>query len=178
MIILLLIACLFPAGIGYQFIGTHRDRRRFAAPGCLIDVGRCRLHLNEQGSGTPPVVLESGIAASSLSWALVQPEIAKFTRVCSYDRAGLGWSEKCRELRTVPQMVSELSSLLANAGISPPYILVGHSFGGLLVRAFAHLRPADVVGLVLVDPVSLEHWAACSPEEQRRLRLGDRKSVV
>jgi pimeloyl-ACP methyl ester carboxylesterase len=175
-LLLAIIAGLFAAGISYQLLGTLRDRRRFIAPGRLIRVGPCRLHLHEQGAGDPAVVLESGIAGSSLSWAVVQPEIAKFTRVCSYDRAGLGWSEECLAPRTVAQMVSELNSLLQQDGISPPYVLVGHSFGGLLIRAYAHLRPEEVAGLVFVDPVSLEYWANCSAEEQQRLRLGARLS--
>ncbi len=130
------------------------------------------MHLHEQGQGTPTVVLESGIGASSLSWALVQPEIAKLTRVISYDRAGLGWSESSSVPRTVPGMVNELRSLLAEANIPPPYILVGHSFGGLLVRAYAALYAPEVLGLVLVDPVSVSYWANCPANELQRLRLG------
>ncbi len=155
------------------------------APGRLIDIGLgrggCRLHLHQQdlhqqSAGTPAVVLESGIAGSSLSWALVQPKIAEFTRVCSYDRAGLGWSDACTEPRTVPQMVSELATLLERGNVPPPYVLVGHSFGGLLIRAYAHLRPQEVAGLVFVDPVSLEIWAECTLHNRQRLALGVRLS--
>jgi pimeloyl-ACP methyl ester carboxylesterase len=151
-----------------------------SAPGRLIEIGAgqggCRLHLHQQGAGAPAVVLESGIAGSSLSWSLVQPKIAEFTRVCSYDRAGLGWSDPCTEPRTVPRMVSELATLLERANVPPPYILVGHSFGGLLIRAYAHLRPQEVAGLVFVDPVSLETWASCAPRNRERLNLGIRLS--
>ena len=138
----------------------------------MIQVGDSRLHMYETGTGSPAVVLEAGIAGSSLGWAIVQPEIASFTRVCSYDRAGLGWSEISATPRTLEGMVSELGGLLSAAGIPPPYILVGHSFGGLVIRAFAHLRPQEVAGLVFVDPVSLESWASCEENEARRLRLG------
>jgi pimeloyl-ACP methyl ester carboxylesterase len=148
----------------------------YAAPGQLIDVGGCRLHLHCQGAGGPAVILESGIAGSLLGWSLVQPKIAEFTRVCSYDRAGLGWSDRCIAPRTVPQMVHELAALLERANVPPPYVLVGHSFGGLLVRAYAHLRPHQVAGLVFVDPVSLETWAHCAPQHQQRLKLGVRLS--
>lgn len=135
-----------------------------------------RLHVQEQGSGKPVVVLESGIAASSLSWALVQPKIAEFTRVVSYDRAGLGWSAKCGTPRTLEQMVSELSALLSRAAVPPPYVLIGHSFGGLLIRAYAALKPTDVRALLFLDPVSLEFWAECDVSELRRLERGIRLS--
>jgi pimeloyl-ACP methyl ester carboxylesterase len=159
------------AAITYQALGSRRDFRRFPAPGRLINIGPCRLHLHEQGAGSPVVVLESGIAASSLSWALVQPEVAQFTRVCSYDRAGLSWSDSCAGPRTLHQIVFELTSLLSHAGISGPYVLVGHSFGAAVIRAFAHLHRSEVAGLIFVDPVSLEYWANSGPAEKRRLRL-------
>jgi pimeloyl-ACP methyl ester carboxylesterase len=169
--LLVLVLGVITAAIMYQTLGSYYDARRFPAPGRLIDIGVCRLHLNEQGAGSPVVVLESGIAASSLSWALVQPKIAEFTRACSYDRAGLSWSDNCIVSRTLHQIVSELTSLLSHAGLSGPYILVGHSFGGAVIRAFANLQPANVAGLIFVDPVSLEYWAKCAPNEERRLRL-------
>lgn len=164
------------AAMTYQALGSHYDARRFPAPGRLINIGPCRLHLQEQGAGSPVVVLESGIAASSLSWALVQPEVAQFTAVCSYDRAGLSWSDGCAGPRTLRQIVSELTSLLSHAGISGPYVLVGHSFGGAVIRAFAHLQPSGVAGLIFLDPVSLEYWANCGPGEKRRVRLAARLS--
>jgi pimeloyl-ACP methyl ester carboxylesterase len=146
------------------------------APGRLIDVSGCRLHLYQQGSRLPAVVLEAGIAGSLLGWSLVQPRIAEFARVCSYDRAGLGWSEESSAPRTVAQMVSELATLLERANVPPPFVLVGHSFGGLLIRAYAHLRPQEVAGLVFLDPVSLQTWARCAPDNQQRLDLGVRLS--
>ena len=138
------------------------------------------MHLHEQDSAppsrsadpVPSVILESGIAASSLSWALVQPEIAKFARVCSYDRAGLGWSRSPTKPRALEQMVSELAALLKAASIPPPYVLVGHSFGGLLIRAFAYWHPTDVAGLVFVDPIALYSWVDTSLAQRRRLAKG------
>ena len=150
---------------------------RFPPPGRLIDLAGLSLHLHEQGRGEPTVVLESGLTASSLSWSHVQPEMAKFTRVVSYDRAGLGWSDPCRTPRTVDQMIGELASLLRTAEIPPPYILVGHSFGGLLVRAFAASRAGEVAGVVMVDPVSLETWANCSQADRLRLAQGVKLSL-
>jgi pimeloyl-ACP methyl ester carboxylesterase len=156
-IVLYTLAALFGAAVIYQAVSSHLDVRRFPPPGRIVDIGPSRLHLYELGTGRPIVVLESGIAATSISWALVQAQVAEFTRVASYDRAGLGWSGLSLAPRTLEQMVSELAALLAQAQLPPPYILAGHSFGGLLIRAYAHLRPADVAGLVFIDPVSLTH---------------------
>jgi pimeloyl-ACP methyl ester carboxylesterase len=168
----LLLAAMFAAALAYEGLGEHLDDRRLPPPGRLIDIGKCRLHVHSEGTGTPAVILESGIAASSLSWALVQPKIARFARVLSYDRAGLGWSSACKTPRTVEAMLSELATVLEKADCRGPFILVGHSFGGLLVRAFAHFRPGDVAGLILVDPVSLSGWADCEPNQLRRLGAG------
>ncbi len=176
MIILCTLAALLGAAFSYQAFSSYLDRRRLPPLGRLVDTASCRLHLHERGTGSPVVVLESGIAATSISWALIQPQVAEFTRVASYDRAGLGWSGPCTEPRTLRQMVSELAALLENARLSPPYILVGHSFGGLLIRAYAHLYPDQVAGLVFLDPVSLSHWAHCDPNELRRLKTGVRLS--
>ncbi len=164
------------AGITYELAGRSYDRRRYPAPGQLVDIGGCRLHLNRQGKGEPTVVLEAGIAGSSLGWALVQKKIAAFTTVCSYDRAGLGWSEGCVLPRTATQLANELHALLERAGIEEPFILAGHSFGGLLIRVYAHLYPQQVAGLVFVDPVSLNGWAVSTVGERQRLDTGARLS--
>jgi pimeloyl-ACP methyl ester carboxylesterase len=126
--------------------------------------------------GEPTVVFEAGLAATSLSWTYVQPEVAKFARTFAYDRAGLGWSESGRAPRTVGVMVEALKTVLVRAELNGPFVLVGHSFGGLVVRAFAAAYPNDVAGLVLVDPVSLEYWAACSEGERRRVARGTKLS--
>ena len=176
MFLLLCIGAVIALGLFYQAIGQLLDDRRFPPPGRLVSTGALRLHLHQQGAGEPVVVLEAGIAGSSLGWALVQPEIGKFTSVCSYDRAGLGWSAKPEEARTVDQMTSELRGLLASAGCPPPYILVGHSFGGLLIRAYAYRYPSHVAGLLFVDPVSLCEWTECGAAQRQRLLGGARLS--
>lgn len=121
------------------------------APGQLIDVGGYNLHLHCQGQGNPTVLLEAGLNDFSVQWALVQPAVAQFTQVCAYDRAGLGWSETSPHPRTSATMVDELHTLLTKAGVTGPYVLVGHSFGGINLRRFAHQYPATVQGMVLVD---------------------------
>ena len=126
----------------------------FPAPGRLVDVGGWRLHLNCTGNGNasqPTVILEAGIGDFSVEWGLVQPEVARFARVCSYDRAGDGWSELGPHPRTLRQIVYELHTLLAKAGEQPPFVLVGHSFGGWPIRVYASTYPSDVAGIVLVE---------------------------
>jgi pimeloyl-ACP methyl ester carboxylesterase len=121
--------------------------------GVLYDAGGHKLHLNIQGSGSPCVIFENGSGDFSFVWSLVQPEIAKITETVSYDRAGSAWSEPGPLPRTSKQICLELHTALKNAGIHPPYILVGQSFGGFLVRAFARYYPNEVVGMVLVEAI-------------------------
>jgi pimeloyl-ACP methyl ester carboxylesterase len=139
------------AGAAYQAIGNWRDARRFPQRGRSVDVGGLKLNLNCNGSGRPIVILESGLGMSSIGWIKIQPEIAKYTRVCSYDRAGYGWSEAGKEPRTSLQIAKELKALMDGAGEREPYVLVGASFGGFNVRVFNGLYPAAVAGVVLLD---------------------------
>src|SRR5258706_15400681 len=104
--------------------------RPYPPPGRLVDIGGRRLHIYERGAGTPAVALESGLAASSLSWRIVQEEIAKFTGVVAYDRPGLGWSDPAAEPPTLSRLVEDLHAMLQASRLPPPYILVGHSLGG------------------------------------------------
>ena len=171
-VIVLSVAAAALAGIIYQAVGSARDRRRYGAPGDLGDVGGHRLHFRCEGTGAPAVVLEAGIAASSLTWSRVQPRIAQFARVCSYDRAGLAWSEPASTPRSMPALVNELRTLLERTGEPPPYVLVGHSFGGLIIRAFARAYPGDIAGLVFVDPLHPEEWCDPSPQQRQMLRGG------
>lgn len=128
------------------------------APGRLVDVGGYDLHLHCLGEGSPTVVVEAGLNDFSLQWSSVQTEISQFTRVCVYDRAGFGWSEPSPQARTVATMVTELHTLLTNAGINGPLVLAGHSFGGIVVREFARQHPEAVAGLVLVDSAHEQHF--------------------
>jgi pimeloyl-ACP methyl ester carboxylesterase len=140
-----------------------------------VDVGGYGLYINCSATvdkRKPTVILEAGLNQDSDSWNKVQPEVAKFARVCSYDRAGLGTSDAApSQPRTSRQMVNDLHALLEKAGISAPYILVGHSFGGVNVRMFASSYPKEVVGMVLVDSVhenETEKWLALMPDETRK----------
>ena len=121
------------------------------SPG-LVDVGGRQLYLTCLGEGSPTVVLEAGGTGNSTNWSPVQPGIAEFTRVCAYDRAGEGYSNSVPAHQSMEAMVHDLHALLDAGGIEGPYVIVGHSFGGRLVRPFATLYPSDVVGMVLVDP--------------------------
>jgi pimeloyl-ACP methyl ester carboxylesterase len=132
-------------------------------PGRLIDVGGHRLHIHCAGRGVP-VVLESALGASSLTWRQVQASVSAFARACAYDRAGFGWSDAGPLPRTAGQIVSELRALLSGAGVEKPCVLVGHSFGGLTARLYAQRYPEEVSGLVLLDPASPEDWRQPSPE--------------
>lgn len=130
-------------------------------PGHLVDVGGWRLHLNCTGEAhpeRPTVILEAGLGDFSVEWSLVQPGVARFARVCSYDRAGDGWSELGPHPRTFRQIVYELHTLLERGGEQPPYVLVGHSYGGWLVRLYQATYPSEVVGMVLVEAGANDPW--------------------
>ena len=159
------IATLVIAGAVYQVIATAIDQRALPPPGQMIDVGGYQMHLYCTGtnvSGSPTVILENGLGSTSSAWALVQPEVAKGTRVCSYDRAGTGWSEASSEPRDTQHIARELHTLLQNANIPGPYILVGWSMGGLYTRGYAEQYGDQVAGLVLVDSSHHDQWTNTS----------------
>jgi pimeloyl-ACP methyl ester carboxylesterase len=149
---IVLILLLAAIGATYESIESSRDRRMNPPPGQLVDIGGYKMHLDCTGQGTPTVLLESGLGDSWLVWYKVQPAISKFTRVCSYDRAGLGFSDPQPERQPDSRNIAHnLHTLLASAEVKSPYILVGHSIGGIHIRVYQNLYPADVVGMVLVD---------------------------
>jgi len=157
-------------GAIYQAVATEMDRRAYPPPGEMVDVGTHSLHIDCVGRGSPTVVLESGLGTMSADWANVQPEVAKTTRVCAYDRAGTGWSEPGPEPRDPRQISRELHALLGNAGIDGPYVLVGQSFGGLYARMYASRYPNEVRGMVLVDASHPGMWARLPPEAVATLK--------
>jgi pimeloyl-ACP methyl ester carboxylesterase len=173
---LFLIAAILVLALGalYQAIGTRRDLKRFPPPGRLIDIGGHRLHLLESGpqNNGPTVLLEAGLMSTILSWSNLQRELSKSHHVVSIDRAGLGWSDLGPMPRTSDRIVNELHLLLQRAGVPPPYILVGHSFGGLTMPLFASRFPNEVAGMVLVDPVAPAEWNPPSSHDLRQTRIG------
>lgn len=183
----ILLACLallaLAVGVGGAFARAALERR-FPPPGRLVAAGTADLHLHCVGQGRPAVVLEAGLMDFSIFWERVQPAVAHFTRVCAYDRAGLGWSGPGGPVRRVDQIAGELQALLAAAGVEPPLVLVGHSFGGLVVRRYATRWPDGVAGLVLVDSahedmgVRLPGLAPALAELREQLRTPDRLNAL
>jgi pimeloyl-ACP methyl ester carboxylesterase len=173
---------LIGVGFLYQWIGGHRDRRRFAGTGRRVTIGRgYKLYLLEKGSKElpgPTVLFEAGIAATNLNWFHIQETVSRFAGTASYDRGGLGWSSPARTARTPGNIAVELHDMLERAGIKPPYVLVGHSFGGLVMRRYALLFPEEVSGVVLVDPMRCEEWPPLNPEKQTEVDRGCRLSRV
>jgi pimeloyl-ACP methyl ester carboxylesterase len=150
-------AALIGAVIAAQIAATPPLRppynvNLYLHPARLVDIGGRRLNIVCTGQGSPTVILEAGLLADSAAWRLVQPAISRSTRVCSYDRAGLGFSDPAGAPRDAAAIVRDLHALLRVAGIAPPYVLVGWSSGGPYTRLYQYLNPKDVVGLVEVDP--------------------------
>jgi pimeloyl-ACP methyl ester carboxylesterase len=160
-ILFVFLVILVFAGFLYENVSEARDRRFNHMPGQRIDVGGYKMHIVCAGQGSPTVILESGLGDTYVSWRKVQPQIAKFARVCSYDRAGLGFSDPSSRPHTSHVMAEELHALLRAANVAPPYVLVGHSMGGFNVRLFASLYRSEVAGMVLVD--------ASHPDQENRL---------
>lgn len=148
------------SGAVYQVISAARDRRDNPMPGELVEVGGYKMHIYCAGEGTPAVILESGLGDPFIRWREVQPQIAQFTRACSYDRAGLGYSDPSPRSRTSKDIAQELHTLLHNDSIPQPIVLVGHSMGGYDVRVYTSLYRNEVAGMVLVD--------SSHPEQQNR----------
>jgi pimeloyl-ACP methyl ester carboxylesterase len=151
-------------GATYQALATSCDRQKFLSPGKVVQINGKNWHYQIMGEGHPTVIVDSGTGGTYLDWQLVQPEVAKFTRILTYDRAGYGWSDLSSEPRTAEQVVGELRQLLREVEIEPPYILVGMSSGGLFSRLFAYHYPEEVAGMVLVD-VAHERMYEDTPAE-------------
>src|SRR5207245_5629287 len=142
-------------GAVYESVAEAADARAYPPPGQMIDVGGHRLHINCVGTGSPTVVIDAGWGDSSGPWSSwVQPGVARTTRVCTYDRAGMGYSEPGPLPRTAERFARELHGLLRGAGEPGPYVLVGHSLGGLPARVFAHEYAAEVAGMVLIESMN------------------------
>lgn len=155
------------SGAAYEAIASRGDARAYPAPGRLVDVGGFRLHINCVGAGSPTVILDAGLGETSLDWSLVQPELGTTTRVCAYDRAGMGWSDASPRARTPDNIAEELHTLLVNADIAGPYALIAHSLSGKYARLFALRHRVETAGIVLVDARSEYVDALTTPAENR-----------
>ena len=158
----LLVAAVL-SGPAYEMWARHRIAEEFAPPGKLVDIGGRRIHLDCRGTGAPIVVFESGLDMyGSLSWSAVQDRVAQTTRACSYDRAGILWSDRAEGARNGAAVAADLHAALQAAGERGPYVMVGHSLGGPYVMRFAQQFGDDVGGVVFVD--------ASHPDQQRRMQ--------
>ena len=168
----LILVTLVLIGFIYEQISEYIDKKTLKAPGQLIQVGDHKMHIyctGENKNGNPTVVLEAGGGDNYTAWHRVQPEISKSTKVCSYDRSGIGFSEGTQDQRTNDDVVLELETLLNNANIRGPYIMVGHSMGGFYTRLFTKRNISQVKGLIQIDP---------SIEEMAKLDAGDTPMIV
>ena len=150
-------------------------------PGRLVDIGGFRLHIYCTGEGAPAIIFDSGVGGFSLEWSRIQKALASRTRVCSYDRAGYGWSDLGPLPRTSERITRELHTLLLKAGVAGPYIIAGHSFGGYNAQLFARNYPDETAGLVLIDsshPEQIERLPGPKPGAARRARPGPNSYVV
>jgi pimeloyl-ACP methyl ester carboxylesterase len=161
-----LVVILIAAGAIYQCAATRATERSFPAPGTVVDVGGHKLHIHSQGTGSPAVVLDAGLSGASYDWEGVAREIASFTRVCTYDRAGYGWSDEGPRPRTSQQCVAELRALVDKAPIQKPFILVAHSWAGLNARLYASEHPEEIAGLILVDSLNTDRLPEAAPGGQ------------
>ena len=181
------LALVVVVAAGVAAVARASLARRTPPPGELVDVGGYRLHLHCVGSGEPTVILEAGLLDFSVFWSRVQPLAGTLTRTCAYDRAGSGWSEASPHPRSSAVMVEELRTLMRNAGIEPPFVIVGHSFGGMNARLYAMRHPREVAGVVLVDAAHEDQWervpgmreaTARIPEQFRMLHRLNRLGVL
>jgi pimeloyl-ACP methyl ester carboxylesterase len=174
----LFLVILAVAGYGWEQVASAQDRRRYPPPGKLIEVNHHKLHLYCVGSGSPTILLEAQATSSSVDWGYVQPQLAEITRTCAYDRAGFAWSEPGTPPRTAQQAANELHELLEAAGETGPFILVGASYGGHIVRIFAHDYPTEVQGVVLVDARPEKLYSIPKIQDQSRASLASLRVIT
>jgi pimeloyl-ACP methyl ester carboxylesterase len=155
-----------------QYLCIQLDARKFPVPGSLVKTTRCTMHVRQMGNGKPALVLEAGIAASSLNWSILQPQLAELTSAYSYDRAGFGWSPSSGGQCTLQRLSSDLHDLVTALNLPKPYILIGHSFGAYIVRVYAQRFPEELAGVILVDPLTPEEWTSPTPAQRWQLRRG------
>jgi pimeloyl-ACP methyl ester carboxylesterase len=155
--------------IAAQLLCLWLDARKFPVPGAVVNTSRGSMHVRQMGSGNLPIVLEAGIAASSLNWSILQPQLAQFATTYSYDRPGFGWSKPSRRECTLQEMSDDLHAVITALKLTTPYVLVGHSFGAFVLRVYAQRFPEELAGIILVDPLTPEEWI--KPDRAQRWQL-------
>jgi len=158
LLVLSIVAAILLLQIAAQLLCLWLDGRKYSAPGTLVPVGKRTVHVHQLGTGTPPIILEAGIAASSLNWSVLQPQLAALSATYSYDRAGLGWSASTGRQCHLSQMADELHAWLETLHVPRPYILAGHSYAAYILRIYARRFPDEIAGMILIDPLTPEEW--------------------
>jgi pimeloyl-ACP methyl ester carboxylesterase len=171
-VVIALILLAGTAGAIWQALSTHRDERDYPPPGELVDIGGRNLHLVCLGEGSPTVVIDAGAQDWSTGWLRPQKAIAEFTRVCAYDRAGLGWSDASSDPKDGLHMTADLHALLESAHIERPVVLVGHSLGGMLNRIYYEEYPHEVAGMILAEPGDPELVQEMFPDSPGEVAFG------
>jgi pimeloyl-ACP methyl ester carboxylesterase len=164
--LVIVIVALPILGFVYQRVGEANDKQTYPPPGQRVDVGGYSLHIHCMGEGSPTVILEAGTGGSSLDWSLVHPSIAETIRVCAYDRQGYGWSDDSAHPRTSQEVATDLHTLLTNAQIDAPFVMVGHSIGAIHVQAYVDQYPDEVAGVVMVDRATAEYFVSLGQSDE------------
>lgn len=175
---IILLVVLSLVGFIYENAAEIRDQEAYPPPGQMIDVDGHAMHILCAGEGSPTVILEAGAGHFSAMWGWVQPALAQQTRVCAYDRAGYGWSAPGPEPRDADHVAAELHTLLAEVGVEPPYVIVGHSLGGIYTRVYNARYPGEVIGMVWVDTTHPDNWTRQGESIQTLQTLASVSSVL
>ena len=158
--------------VAIQEICALIDARRFSPPGRFVAIPSGRIHVKQMGEGSPAIVLEAGIAASTLNWSLLQPELAQHGATYSYDRAGFGWSIAHNSACSLADIANNLHAAIVALDLPRPYILLGHSFAGLILREYSLRFSDEIAGIVLIDPLTPEEWLTPTRKQRWVLRRG------
>ena len=172
MLTLSIIAAILLLQIAAQLLCLWLDGRKFRAPGALVKIKNRTVHVHQLGSGAPPIILEAGIAASSLNWSILQPKLAALVSTFSYDRAGFGWSTSTGRQCRLSQMADELHQWIDTLRVPRPYVLAGHSYAAYILRVYAQRFPEELAGIILIDPLTPEEWIKPRRFQRWQLRHG------
>jgi len=167
-----IIAAVLLLQIAAQLLCLWLDCRKFRAPGALVKIKNRTVHVHQLGAGAPPIILEAGIAASSLNWSILQPKLAALASTFSYDRAGFGWSTSTGRQCRLSQMAEELHQWIDTLRVPTPYVLAGHSYAAYILRVYAQRFPQELAGIILIDPLTPEEWIKPRRFQRWQLRRG------